>query len=155
MLIAALAALSLGACNKSEARFAAVNFGKMKQNVQETEKGMANALRAKDAAKLTTFYAPDAVLAVPGRPAAKGIDAIARVNSADLDDPNFKFEFTNQQTDVADSGDLAFTQGRYNATWTDPKTNKPTTGTGTYLTVFRKQEDGSWKAIADVSTPHG
>lgn len=155
MLAAAFGALSVGACNKTEARFAAVEFGKSKQAVQDAEKGMATALQAKDSAKLTSYYAADAVLAISGRPVAKGLDAIARINSADLEDPNFKFEFTNQQTDVADSGDLAFTQGRYKATWTNPKTNEPTTGTGTYVTVFRKQEDGSWKAIADISTPNG
>jgi hypothetical protein len=46
------------------------------------------------------------------------------------------------------SDDMAYLQGTY--TMTDPKTKKPMTDKGKYLTVFTKQPDGSWKAIADA-----
>jgi ketosteroid isomerase-like protein len=45
---------------------------------------------------------------------------------------------------------MVFTQGTYTMTMTNPKTKKPVTGKGKYLTVYRKQADGSWKAIADA-----
>jgi hypothetical protein len=35
-------------------------------------------------------------------------------------------------------------------TMTDPKTKKPMTDKGKYLTIFTKQSDESWKAIADT-----
>ena len=37
----------------------------------------------------------------------------------------------------------------------DPKTKQPVDGAGTYVTVFKKQADGTWKAVADVATPTG
>ena len=43
---------------------------------------------------------------------------------------------------------MAYLQGTY--TMTDPKTKKPMADKGKYLTVFTKQPDGSWKAIADA-----
>ena len=43
---------------------------------------------------------------------------------------------------------MAYLQGTY--TMTDPMTKKPMTDKGKYLTVFTKQPDGSWKAIADA-----
>jgi len=46
------------------------------------------------------------------------------------------------------SDDMAYLQGTY--TMTDPMTKKPMTDKGKYLTVFTKQPDGSWKAIADA-----
>ena len=36
---------------------------------------------------------------------------------------------------------------------TDKATNKPVTSTGSYLTVFKKDDDGGWKAVEDFVTP--
>jgi len=33
---------------------------------------------------------------------------------------------------------------------TNPKDKKPITDKGKYLTVFKKQADGNWKAVADM-----
>ena len=37
-------------------------------------------------------------------------------------------------------------------TYTDPGTGKAASGTGSYLTVWKKQADGSWKAVEDFVT---
>jgi hypothetical protein len=37
-------------------------------------------------------------------------------------------------------------------TVTDPKTKKAITDKGTYVTGYRKQTDGSWKAVSDINT---
>jgi ketosteroid isomerase-like protein len=47
-------------------------------------------------------------------------------------------------------GDMVYLQGAYTMTMTDSKTKKPMTDKGKYLTIFSKQPDGSWKAIADT-----
>jgi ketosteroid isomerase-like protein len=152
---AATAALALGACG-SEARHNAVaDVSKAKRAVESVESEMLANFQAKDAAKLSSHYSGDALVATPGRPAARGTDAIQRINAQDLSDPNFKLDFKNERTDVADSGDLAFTQGTFTVTYTDAKSGKPVSGGGTYVTVFRKQSDGSWKAVADIATPSG
>jgi ketosteroid isomerase-like protein len=36
---------------------------------------------------------------------------------------------------------------------TDPVTRKPAAGSGSYLTVWKKQADGGWKAVEDFVTP--
>ena len=118
--------------------------------VTGAEADMLAAFKAKDAAKLTSHYATDAVLAIPGR-TVKGTDAITKANADDLKDPAFSLDFTNERTDS--SGDLAYTSGSYKVTYTDTKTKKVVNGQGTYVTVFKKQADGSWKAVADIATP--
>jgi uncharacterized protein (TIGR02246 family) len=120
--------------------------------VKSVEADMLAAFHAKDAAKLSGYYASDAVLAIPGR-TVQGTDAINKANAEDLNDPAFKLDFTNERTDVADSGDLAYTSGSFQVTFTSTKTKKVESQTGTYVTVFRKQADGSWKAVADIATP--
>jgi ketosteroid isomerase-like protein len=37
-------------------------------------------------------------------------------------------------------------------TMTNPKNKKPVEDKGSYLTVFKKQADGGWKAIEDINT---
>jgi ketosteroid isomerase-like protein len=67
-----------------------------------------------------------------------------------LADPNFKLQFEATKADVAKSGDIAYTQGTYSMTMSDPKTKQPVTDKGKYVTVYKKQADGSWKAVSDI-----
>jgi len=65
-------------------------------------------------------------------------------------DPNFSMSFQNTRAVASKGGDLVYTMGTYAMTVTDPKTKKPVTDKGKYLTVYQKQADGSWKAVADT-----
>jgi uncharacterized protein (TIGR02246 family) len=123
--------------------------------VKQAEQAMLAGWKAKDAAKVAGLYAEDAVVAVPGMPAAKGRDAIAKDIAADLKDPAFSIDFANEATEVAASGELAYTRGTFRVGFTDPATKRPTTQTGNYVTVFQKGSDGSWKAVADYATADG
>jgi ketosteroid isomerase-like protein len=60
--------------------------------------------------------------------------------------------FKASKVDVAKSGDLGYTQGTYKMTMTDPTTHKPVEDHGTYVTTYRKQADGSWKAVTDIAS---
>lgn len=122
--------------------------------VERVEQEMLAAFQAKDAARLGAHYAPDAVVALPGR-SARGKAAIDKINAEDLADPNFKLTFANEKTEVAASADLAYTIGSFNVSYTDSKTKQPATGAGSYMTVFKKQADGNWKVAADFATPGG
>ena len=151
-------ALLIAGCDQSDAHRetgAAADTGAATEAVERTEQEMLAAFQAKDATKLASYYTPDAVLATPGRPAASGGDAVSKALSDDFADPNFKLSFANEKTEVAGSGDIAYTQGSFNVTYTNPQTKQAETGSGTYITVFKKQADGSWKVAADVATPGG
>ena len=151
-------ALLLGGCEQpgpAPEAGSAADTGAATEAVNKTEQEMLAAFQAKDSAKLASYYAPDAVLATPGRAAAKGSEAVAKALGDDFADPNFKLGFTNEKTAVAGSGDLAYTYGSFNITYTNPQTKQPETASGSYVTVFKKQDDGSWKVAADVATPGG
>ena len=98
---------------------------------------------------MNSYYAPDAVIATPGRPAAKDGRAVSKAIRDDTEDPNFKMSLSNEKTEVAGSGDLAYRRGTFKITFTNPQTKQAENGAGTYLTVFRKQADGSWKVVED------
>jgi uncharacterized protein (TIGR02246 family) len=106
---------------------------------------------AKDLDKILGHYADDAALMVPGAPLMKGKDAIRMGLPQMLGDANLSLKFASSSVEVSKGGDLAYTQGMYTLMQTDPKTKKPMTEKGKFVTVYRKGADGSWKAIEDIN----
>ena len=117
--------------------------------VDRTAQEMLTAFEAKDAAKVNSYYAPDAVIATAGRPPAKDGGAVSKAIRDDIADPNFKMSLSNEKTEVAGSGDLAYRRGTFKITYTNPQTKQAENGAGTYVTVFKKQAGGSWKVVED------
>jgi uncharacterized protein (TIGR02246 family) len=143
----------LAGCNSAPTAPAtpAVDIAAEQGKLRDLESAWAAAALAKDVEKSVSFYADDAILLDPGAPAAKGKDAIHAAWKGMLSDPNSKLVFASNRIEVSSSGDLASTTGSYTMTMTNPKTKKPVEDKGTYLTVYKKQADGNWKAIEDVA----
>jgi len=107
---------------------------------------------AKSADKILAHYADDAILISPGAPAAQGKEAIRSLLNQMLADPALSLRFQAQNVAVSRSGDMAYTEGSYTLSATDPSTKKPINDKGSYVTVYKKQPDGSWKAVADIAS---
>ena len=119
--------------------------------LHDLESAWVKEAAAKDVDKIMSHYTDDATLGVSGMPAMKGRDAIRAAWAGMVADPNFKLDFSAERVDVAKDGETAYTRGPYQLTVSNPKTKKPVTDKGTYLTVFKKQADGSWKAVEDFT----
>jgi uncharacterized protein (TIGR02246 family) len=141
-------ALVAGACSSAPQP---ANKANVEKSIRDVEASMNKALSAKDAAAFAANYATDAVVMTPGMGAMKGRDAIREGITALLADPNVNLAFRADRTEVADSGDMVATRGSYTLTATDPLKKKPMTDKGSYVTVFRKQTDGAWKAVLDIN----
>ena len=98
-------------------------------------------------------YAEDAALANPGAPLAAASDSRRAAITQFLSDPNLKISFASDRVQVAKSGDIAYTRGHFTMQGTDPATKQPRSDAGNYLTVWKKQADGSWKAVEDFVVP--
>ena len=123
--------------------------------VNRTAHEILAALQAKDEAKVASYYAPDAVLATPGRPAVKGVKAVSKAIRNDIADPNFKLSVSDEKTEVSGSGDLAYRRVALKVTYTNPQTKQAENAAATNLTIFRKQADGSWKVVEDFEVRAG
>ncbi len=119
------------------------------QAIRDFEAAWVKTAAAKDLEGWVANYADDASLLLPNAPIATGKEAIRGATKAVLGDPNFALTFASTKVDVARSGDLAYAQGNYSMTLSDP-TGKPATDKGKYVTVFQKQPDGKWKVLADI-----
>jgi uncharacterized protein (TIGR02246 family) len=120
----------------------------LKDNETQWNKDFA----AKDAAKLLTHYTDDAVLMSPGSDPAVGKQAVRAVLTQMVGDSALSLKFEAARVEVAKSGDMAYTQGAYTLTLTDPVTKKPINDKGSYVTLYKKQPDGSWKAVSDIAS---
>ncbi len=105
---------------------------------------------SKDIEKALGFYANDAMLMFPNTPAIVGKDSIRAYIKSSFADPAFTVQYKITGVDVAESGDLGYTQGTVTSAATDLKTGKVVTDRGKWLTVRKKQADGSWKIVRDA-----
>lgn len=99
------------------------------------------------------LYAPDAVMMVPDSPPRRGVDEIAKSFERFVTDPAARFDATNATTVISAGGDLAFSQGTYTMRYTDDEAGAVVNTDGYYLLVYKKQSDGGWKVVQDVSSP--
>jgi len=118
--------------------------------IRDLEATQLQAYAAKDLDRIVAIYADDASLFLPDAHVFNGMAAIKAAMSPQLKDKNFSITFASDKVDVAKSGDLGYSQGSLTYTMTGPKTKRVLTGKGKYVTVYKKQADGGWKAVADI-----
>ncbi len=149
------AVIGLSACKPTEDKAPNVDLAAEEQAIRAKEAGWMEDYNKRDTNGLVGQYADDASLAASGMSLmtnAAGRKAFLEGMAAD---PALKVDFASDRIIVSASGELASSRGHYTMTYTDPVTKKPKTETGSYLTVYRKAADGSWKAIEDFTTPGG
>lgn len=151
VMLATAAALATTACTKGVE--AAVDTSKVSDTIRAQEASWQKAYADKDLNTLAGEYTDDAAVGSPGDAlASNDVDRRKAIGSL-IGDPNFKLSFASDRVLVASSGDMATSRGHYSLTTTDKTTSKPVTSSGTYLTVYRKQSDGSFKAVEDMIIP--
>ena len=148
MMAAVAGAMLLSACSESGSSQPA-ELEKLKA---EEAKWQAD-YDARNAEGLASHYAADGALASPGSELVTTATARKAALEAMAADPQMKMQFESERADVAASGDLAYTRGKFTMQTTDPANGGIRTDRGNYLTVWKKQSDGSWKAVEDFVTP--
>jgi ketosteroid isomerase-like protein len=120
------------------------------QAVKDVEIAWAKDAALKDPSRFASYYsAADAVGLFPNSSPVTGRDDLQSAWATMMADPNFTLSFQGTRADAAKGGDLVYTVGTYSLTMSDPKNRKPVTDNGKYMTVYKKQADGTWKAVVD------
>jgi uncharacterized protein (TIGR02246 family) len=149
---AATITLFLGGCAKSNGGNAAASVDSVKQAIKADETKWNQQFKSRDTEALVGHYADDAFFFTTGVAPADGSTAIRQVYANAATDPAFEVQFASDKIDVAGSGDLAYARGKFSEKYTDKKTGKVMSGSGSYITVYKKQTDGSWKAVEDFAS---
>jgi uncharacterized protein (TIGR02246 family) len=142
-------AVILAGCNEAPKPAADTREADAKA-IRNLETAWNQAYASKDVDQIIAFYADDASVFVPDSPQLNGVEAIKPALNSLVKDKNFTLSFESNKVEVAKSGGIGYSQGAYTSTMTDRKTKKVLTEKGKYVTVYKKQVDGKWKAVADI-----
>lgn len=117
--------------------------------IRETDLAWAKAGAAKDLEATMSFLADDATEMPPNAPAATGKAALRKVWGDMFKTPGFAMSWQPTKVEAARSGEIGYSIGTYQQTVHD-KAGKPVTDRGKYVTIWKKQPDGKWKAVIDT-----
>jgi ketosteroid isomerase-like protein len=117
--------------------------------VRQTDENWNKAAQSKKVDDWVAYYSDDAVILPPNDKKVSGKESNRKVIADLLALPGLALSWAPAKVEVAQSGDLAYTQGSYELTTTDAK-GKPATDRGKTLEIWKKQADGTWKCVADM-----
>ena len=134
-VVAVVASLAAG-CGRS------VNVDQERSTLMNLDREWSQS--AKDPNKFLSYFAPDASAYAPGEPVATGSAAIKNSFTKMTAMPGFSLSWTPAKADVSASGDMGYTAGTYQMTAGAMKDK------GKYVTTWKKQASGEWKAVEDI-----
>jgi uncharacterized protein (TIGR02246 family) len=118
----------------------------------ETSREWSRVAAAGDVDAMLAFWADDAVIMVPGEESLRGKQAIRAFLERSTRVPGFKISWEPLEAKIAESGDMGYLIERTQVTMNDSN-GQPVTQNMKALTVWRKQPDGSWKNVVDMTNP--
>ncbi len=119
------------------------------QKIRDLEAEWSAVAGRKDVDKTVSYYANDAVVFAPNAPSATTKAAIRSAWNEMLTAPGAAISWKPTKVEVAKAGDLAYVTGTYEDTMTDAS-GKSVKDRGSYVTIWKKQADGSWKVVVDI-----
>ena len=108
------------------------------------------AVAEKRAGAWVAAFAPDGIM-FRGGEVVQGPAAILELMGPSFADTSFSLRWTPVHADIAASGDLGYTYGTYESK-SPGADGKPVVRTGMYVTIWKKQPDGSWKVVVDLGS---
>jgi len=96
------------------------------------------------------WFAPDGRQILPGAVVAGRAD-IADLMTGAFTSPGFALEWEPDEAAASPDGQLGWTTGRYVSRSAGP--DGETAREGRYLTLWRRQPDGTWKVTVDTGVP--
>jgi uncharacterized protein (TIGR02246 family) len=117
--------------------------------IRAADTAFSTAAGAGDAAGLAAMYLPNASLMPPNAATVQGREAIQKFWGAFVD--AYRVNIALKAEEVEGHGDLAYSRGRYTLDLT-PKAKGPAAAhdEGKFLTIFRRQPDGTWLLSVDM-----
>ncbi|MEX0892116.1 MAG: DUF4440 domain-containing protein [Gemmatimonadota bacterium] len=119
--------------------------------LMEADRAFAGAVARVGRDAWVSWFAEDGAQIQEGVGEVRGHEAIREL-MAGLDDPGYSLTWEPLRADIADSGDLGWTTGTYRSAMTDADGNVRR-GEGRYVTIWRRQSDGTWKVVMDLGNP--
>ncbi len=138
-----------GAVAGGSSALAAADMDDAAKALAKLDDDWSKAAATRDVERIASFYAEDAMVYPPNEPAVVGRAAAKKMWAALLADPSASISWKPSHAEVCRSGELGYTAGTYEFSIEAPD-GKTIAEKGKYLCNWKKQSDGTWKAIHDM-----
>ena len=118
--------------------------------LMETSREWSRAAQSRDIDRILSFWAEDAVVIGPGQPELRGKAAIRDYLRQSFAIPGFRVSWEPLSATVSESGDVGWLLERTRVTMNGPD-GRPATQDYRAVTIWRKQADGQWRNVVDIS----
>ena len=109
----------------------------------------SRAAQDRDVDRAVSFWAEDAIVFPPGSPPVAGKAAIREFVVKSFQTPGFGISWKTATVTVSRGGDMAYTTGTNRVTFVGPD-GKQVGIEGKAVTVWRRENDGTWKCVIDI-----
>jgi uncharacterized protein (TIGR02246 family) len=139
--VAAAAALVVGACGRGP------NPEVVRAAIRDADLAFAQATRERGAEGWASFFADSGMMVTPGQNVV-GRRAIRELMAPELSDTTRTLTWHPTSVEVAAGADLGYSIGRWERT--ARRGDSTVTRRGSYVTIWKRQGDGTWKAVLDI-----
>ncbi len=105
-------------------------------------------------ATVSAHFLDDANVLAPDMPMARGKEASMAIFAALGALPEYSLSWKAEIAEVGGTADLGYTIGPYHMEFLDPEGN-PVVIDGKFMTIWKKQADGTWKIAVDMFNTNG
>lgn len=146
LLATVLLAGALAACAPAEPADMSVEAA---AEIREADMAFEAAARTGNMETAMSMHTDDAMVFPPGQPMVSGQAALRALWTDMMSAPGFSISWQVSGTSAAASGDLGYSWGTAQITMSGPD-GMPMSSQEKYVTIWRKQADGTWKVAVDM-----
>lgn len=119
------------------------------ESLMAMSRDWSDAVAAGNMEAVLGYWADDAVMMAPGQPPLRGKNAIEGFLASTAEIPGFEISWEPLEAHVSAGGNMAYLIERNQISMLD-STGTRVTEHNKVLTVWERQEDGSWKNVVDM-----
>jgi uncharacterized protein (TIGR02246 family) len=122
------------------------------EKLMQISRDWSQAAASRNVEKTLSYWSDDAIVIASGDPVLSGKQAIRQMVEGSFKNPGFQISWEPQSVEIAKSGDLGYLLENSTITVND-STGKSVVSQFKGITIWKKQDDGSWKNVVDISSP--
>ena len=119
--------------------------------LMELSRAWAASAKDKNVEEILSYWAEDAILMSPNEPAVVGTDSLRAMLEEMINIPGFEIYWNPQEAYVSKSGDLGYVIFKNYMTMPVDTLGNTQTFFSKGVEIWKKQSDGNWKNVVDIS----